>query len=405
MPASVTFIEGGTITTPLGFLAGATYAGIKTYAEDKLDLGLLLSERPAATAGVYTTSAIVSPSVTLTRERVSRQGVRGLVVNSGIANACVGTQGYTDALEATSLAAGCLGLSPEEVVIGSTGLIGVELPMALIRANLGNISLTRDGGGGLASAITTTDSHPKQAAVSFRQGEKEVHVGGIAKGAGMIHPDMATMLAYLTTDADVDTAFLQKALKMAADASFNNLSIDGDSSTNDTTLIFANGAAGASTIKEGSPDAASFQEALEALCIHLTKELALDGEGATRLIEVTVDGAVSNEEARRAARTVVSSTLVKSAVHGADPNWGRIVAALGRSGAQVVEEKIALYVNDVCIMEDGRPIPFHKDSVIVLMRGGQVSFRIRLGLGDGAATAWGCDLSEDYVTFNSAYTT
>ena len=162
MPASATFIDGGTITTPQGFLAGATYAGIKTYAEDKLDLGLLLSERPASTAGVYTTSAIVSPSVTLTRERVSRQGVRGLVVNSGIANACVGTQGYTDALEATSLAAGCLGLSPEEVVIGSTGLIGVELPMALIRANLGNISLTRDGGAGLASAITTTDSHPKQ---------------------------------------------------------------------------------------------------------------------------------------------------------------------------------------------------------------------------------------------------
>ena len=323
MPASVTFIEGGTITTPLGFLAGATYAGIKTYAEDKLDLGLLLSERPAATAGVYTTSAIVSPSVTLTRERVSNQGVRGLVVNSGIANACVGTQGYTDALEATALAAGCLGLSPEEVVIGSTGLIGVELPMALIRSNLGNISLTRDGGGALASAITTTDSHPKQASVSFRQGDKEVHVGGIAKGAGMIHPDMATMLAYLTTDADVETSFLQKALKMAADASFNNLSIDGDSSTNDTVLVFANGAAEAATIREGSPDAANFQEALEALCIHLTKELALDGEGATRLIAVTVDGAVSNEEARKAARTVVSSTLVKSAVHGADPNWGQ----------------------------------------------------------------------------------
>lgn len=405
MAGKISFVEGGSVTTPLGYTAGATYAGIKTYAEDKLDLGLLLSEGSTSVAGVYTTSTIKSPSVVLTQERVSKQGVRALVVNSGIANACVGAQGYTDAQEATQNAASYLGLKVEEVVIGSTGIIGVELPMALIRSGIGQIGLSREGGHALARAIATTDSHPKEAAVSFELQGKTVTIGGIAKGAGMIHPNMATMLSYLATDGQVDAPYLQKMLSRAVDSSFNLLSIDGDSSTNDTVLLFANGAAGAAPIQEGTSAGDLFEEALGQLCVYLTKELARDGEGATRLIEVTVEGASTAEAARLAARTVVSSNLVKSAVHGADPNWGRVIAALGRSGADVVEEKIALYVNDVCIMEDGRPIPFHKDGVVALMQGPEVTFRIRLNLGEGRATAWGCDLSEDYVTFNSAYTT
>ena len=405
MSGEIKLVEGGTITTPKGFVAGATYAGLKTYAEDKLDLGLLLSQTPCAVAGVFTTNAIKSPSVILSQERVSAGGVRGLVVNSGIANACVGEHGYTDALATTSEAAGKLGIRPEEVVIGSTGVIGVELPMGLIRSGIPKIELSETGGHELARAIMTTDTRPKEVAVSFDVDGKTVTIGGIAKGAGMIHPNMATMLCFLATDARVEPGFLHASLKKAADSSFNMLSVDGDTSTNDTVLIFSNGGAEAASIGPGSRSGELFQEALSQVCVHLTKELARDAEGATRLIQVTVDGADTDEAARRAASTVVSSSLVKTAVHGADPNWGRVVAALGRSGARVEEEKVALYVNDVCIMEGGRPVPFHRDGVVVLMQGAEVSFRIALNLGEGRATAWGCNLSEEYVTFNSAYTT
>ena len=405
MAGEIRFVDGGTVTTPKGFTAGATYAGLKTYAADKLDLGLLFCQRPSSVAGVFTTSSVKFPSVRLTQERVSQGKVRALVVNSGIANACVGEQGYKDAGEATAEAAKRLGVGAEEVLISSTGIIGVELPVALIRAGIGRIELSEDGGHDLARAILTTDTRPKGGAVSFEVHGKTVSIGGIAKGAGMIHPNMATMLCFLTTDGEVETSLLQRALEKAVDLSFNMLSVDGDTSTNDTVLIFASGSAEAGIIEEGSPYGDIFQEALTQLCIHLTKELARDAEGATRLIEVTVEGADSPSSARLGARTVVASSLVKSAVHGADPNWGRIIAALGRSGAELQEDKIALYVNDVCIMEGGRPIPFHRDAVVALMQGAEVSFRIRLNLGQDRATAWGCDLSEEYVTFNSAYTT
>ena len=405
MSGQIRFGEGGSVTTPKGFTAGATYAGIKTYAQDKLDLGLLVSHKPSAVAGMFTTSAVKSASVRLTQERVSQDHVRALVVNSGIANACVGEQGLEDAKEATAEAARHLGLQPEEVLIGSTGIIGVELPMALIRTGIARIELSEDGGHDLARAILTTDTHPKGGSVSFEFQGKTISIGGIAKGSGMIHPNMATMLCYLTTDGEVESSFLERALKRAVDLSFNMLSVDGDSSTNDTVLIFANGGAEAGVIEEGSPYGDLFQEALDQLCVYLTRELARDGEGATRLIEVTVDGATTTSAARLAARTIVASNLVKSAVHGADPNWGRVIAALGRSGAEVEEDKIALYVNDVCIMEAGRPIPFHRDGVVALMTGPEVSFRIKLNLGQARATAWGCNLSEEYVTFNSAYTT
>ena len=405
MDGEIKFVDGGTVTTPKGFVAGATYAGIKTYAEDKLDLGLLLSDRPCSVAGMFTTSTIKSPSVRLCQERVGQGKVRGLVVNSGIANTCVGEQGYVDAQEATSEAAARLGVEPKEMLVASTGIIGVELPMALIRAGIERIELTENGGNDLARAILTTDCRPKEGVVSIEHQGKTVRIGGIVKGAGMIHPNMATMLCFLTTDGEVDGSFLQKALKQSVDSSFNMLSVDGDTSTNDTVLLFANGSAEADPITDGSPWGELFQKGLDQLCVYLTKELARDAEGASRLIEATVDGASNNAEARLAAKTVVSSSLVKSAVHGADPNWGRILAALGRSGAEVEEEKIALYVNDVCIMEDGRPVPFHRDGVVMLMRGPEVSFRIKLNLGQGSATAWGCNLSEEYVTFNSAYTT
>ncbi len=405
MAPEITFRAGGTVTDPQGFTAGATYAGLKTYAEDKLDLGMLLSQVAGTVAGVFTTSAVISPSVTLTRERVSQGKARALVVVSGIANACVGEQGLADAQDMASQAARHLGLQHEEMLVGSTGIIGVELPMALIRSGIGRVELSKDGGHDLARAILTTDTRPKEGSVSFEVGGKAVTIGGITKGSGMIHPNMATMLCYLTTDAEIGSAYLRKALKQAADSTFNMLSVDGDTSPSDTVLIFANGSAGAGAIDEGSPEGNLFEQALNQMCIYLAKEIARDGEGASKLIEVTVEGATSIASARLAARTVVSSSLVKTAVHGADPNWGRIIAAVGRSGADVDEGKIALYVNDVCIMEGGRPIPFHRDGVVALMQGTEVSFRIKLNLGEGQATAWGCNLSEEYVTFNSAYTT
>jgi glutamate N-acetyltransferase/amino-acid N-acetyltransferase len=405
MAGAIDPLEGGTVTSVQGFQAGATYAGLKTYAEDKLDLSLLVSEVPCVAAGVFTTSSIMSPSVKVTQDHLGSRPVRGLVVNAGIANTCVGEQGYKDAEEMTALAAGQLGVQPEEVLVCSTGIIGVELPMSLIRSGIQEIKLSQDGGPQLARAMMTTDTRPKEVAVTFEVDGRRVRMGGVTKGTGMIHPNMATMLAFITTDTAVDRDFLQSTLREVADASFNMLTVDGDTSTNDTLLVLANGMAANRPITAGSPDAATFKDALMEVCVHLTREMARDGEGATRLIVVEVAGAKDISDARKAARTIASSSLVKAAVFGADPNWGRLLAALGRSGAAAVEEKIDLYINGVCIMQEGKQIPFHRDAVVVLMRGPEVTFRLDLNLGDGQATAWGCDLTEQYVIINSAYST
>jgi glutamate N-acetyltransferase/amino-acid N-acetyltransferase len=379
---------------------------LKTFAEDKLDLAILLSESPCATAGVFTTSTVKSPSVTVDRQRLA-QGIpmRALIVNAGIANTCVGEQGFIDAEEMTSLAALKTGTAPEQVLVCSTGVIGVELPMSLIRSGVEQIELTGNGGADMARAIMTTDTRPKEVAVSFEVGGRQVFLGGIAKGSGMIHPNMATMLSFLTTDAAVEREFLQAALSQVADETYNMLTVDGDSSTNDTVLLMANGAARNTEITDASPDADTFMAALRQVCTYLTQELARDGEGASHLIVVEVARATDITDARNAARTIASSSLVKSAVFGTDPNWGRVLAALGRSRAAVEEDKIDLFINGVCIMEAGKPIPFHRDAVVAQMRRPEVTFRLQLNLGSGEATAWGCDLTEEYVIINSAYTT
>ncbi len=406
MTIELKWLEEGTITSPRGFSAGATYAGIRTYAEDKLDLGVVCSEVPCNSAGTFTTNKLRSPSVVLNEQRVSAGRVQVIVCNSGVANACVGEQGMKDAIEMAALAARHLDLDPELVLPSSTGMVGVELPMALISGGMGNIELTPDGGHAMARAIQTTDTRSKEGAVSFTVGGNTYTLGGIAKGSGMVHPNMATMLSFLATDAPVESSFLRESLKQAVDKSFNMITIDGDTSTNDSVILLANGMAGGGEIglQRGEVEDA-FQNALDEVCTFLAKEIVRDGEGASKLIEVVVDGALNDADARMAARAVTSSSLVKSAVHGGDPNWGRIIVALGYSGAQVVEERIALYINDVCIMEEGRPIPFFKDAVVATMRGSEISIRLSLNIGDATATAWGCNLSEEYVTFNSAYTT
>ena len=405
MAGEIKFIEGGTVTTPRGFSAGATYAGLKTFAEDKLDLGLILSEAPCSAAGVYTTSTIRSSCVTVTQEHLKQGPMRGVVVNAGIANTCVGDQGYKDAQEMAVLAAKRLGVESNAMVVCSTGIIGVELPMSLIRTGIEQIELTDDGGASLARAMMTTDTRPKEVAVTFEAGGFQAHIGGAAKGSGMIHPNMATMLSFVTTDAAVEQEFLERTLREVADRSFNMMTVDGDSSTNDTLVVLANGLAGNSPITAGTSDGETFEQALLDVCVHLAREVARDGEGASRLIVVDVVGARSAEDARKAARTIASSNLVKSAVYGADPNWGRVLMAVGRSGAAAEESKIDLFVNGVCIMQGGLPVPFHRDAVVALMRGPEVTFRVQLNIGDAEARAWGCDLTEEYVIINSAYTT
>ena len=409
MPGPISSVDGGTITTARGFRAGGTYAGIKTYSDDKMDVGMLLSDAPCAAAGVFTKSSIVSPSVTVNRETLAGgHPVRGLVVNSGIANAGVGEQGYIDAKEMAVIAANALDVRPEEMLVFSTGIIGVELPMTLIKSGVDQIAgagLSESGGNPLARAMMTTDTHSKEVGVSVDIGGVEVRIGGVAKGSGMIHPNMATMLSFVATDAAVEQSLLRQMLPDVADRSLNMLTVDGDSSTNDSLVVLANGAAGNAVITAGTPEAEALRAGLLDVCVRLTRQLARDGEGATHLLVVEVTGARNDEDARIAARTIASSLLVKSAVYGADPNWGRLLAALGRSQAEAVEEKIDLYINGVCIMEAGKPVPFHRDAVVALMRGDEITFRIALNLADGQATAWGCDLTEEYVVINSAYTT
>ena len=405
MAAMIELIQGGTVTSAKGFVAGGTYAGIKTTGEDSLDLGVLKSETPAAVAGTFSTNKVLSPSVTLSKRRVARGSARAVVANSGCANCCVGVQGLRDAEEMASLAASHVEVAAEEVLVCSTGLIGVELPMALVRQNIGNVRLTEDGGGDFARAIMTTDSRPKQIAISVDLSGRRITLGGAAKGSAMLHPNMATMLAFIATDAPVEQRFLQQALGESVDASFNMIDVDGDQSTNDTVLVLANGAAGGETIEAGSASAGAFQEALGYICTALAKELVRDGEGAQRLMEVVVDGARSVADARTAAREIASSTLVKTIVHGRDPNWGRIMMALGKSGIEFEESSVDLFINDIHIVHDGVAISYLKDAVISAMSVPEVRFRVNVSAGDASATAWGCDLTEEYVTFNSAYST
>ena len=405
MAAMIELIQGGRVTSPKGFLAGATFAGLKTQEEGALDLGILLSEGPANVAATFTTNRIESPSVTLSRQRAKKGVARAVVANSGCANCSVGQQGLKDAEELATLAARHVGVGPDEVLVCSTGMIGVELPMALIRQNIGNIKVTADDGHSLARAIMTTDTHPKDMAISLKIGGRKITLGGAAKGVGMIHPNMATMLCFLSTDASVEQGFLQGALTEAVNVSFNMIDVDGDESTNDTVLLLANGEAGGPVIEAGSGSAGAFQEALTYICTSLAKELARDGEGAQRLIEVVLEGAETVADARKAAREIASSSLVKAMVHGRDPNWGRIVMALGKSGVELDESKIDIFINDIHIVHQGMPIPFLKDAVVSAMSVPDVQFRVSLDIGDAGATAWGCDLTEEYVIFNSAYST
>jgi glutamate N-acetyltransferase / amino-acid N-acetyltransferase len=406
MSGNIEVIDTGSVTSPKGFLAGATYAGIKTKTKDVLDLAILYSEATCSAAAVFTTNKIQAAPVIIDRKKISETGqARGIIVNSGCANACTGEQGMQDVETTAKLAAQNLGVSAAEMLVASTGVIGVPLPMDKIKSGLSRIVLTGNDGHNFTRAIMTTDTRPKEIAVKVKSEPADFIIGGTAKGAGMIHPNMATMLGFITTDAAVDREFLQSCLQETVDASFNLVTVDGDTSTNDTVILLANGLARNGLINSNSSQAADFKKALEQVCVYLAKSIAHDGEGATRLIEVIVNGAHTLSDARIAARTIASSPLVKTAVHGCDPNWGRIIAAAGRSGARLNQDRADVYIGDMCLLKAGRPLTFDKKAATNILNCQEVSLRVDFNLGDFCATAWGCDLSEEYVVINSEYTT
>jgi glutamate N-acetyltransferase/amino-acid N-acetyltransferase len=406
MANELLWIEAGGITSPLGFRAGGVYAGIKTYGpEDRLDLGLLVADRPCSVAGIFTKNRVCGAPVTLCRERVATGRAQALVVNSGCSNVAMGERGLADARSMTELAAQHLGLAAQDVLVGSTGVIGRPLPMDKIRAGIARITPSRQSGLDFARAIMTTDTVHKSRAVRVRVGDLTYTVGGVAKGAGMVHPDMATVFGFLTTDAEVPPDLLQEMLRDAGDVSFNMVDVDMDTSTSDTMLLFASGAAGGGAVTRGSAAATALKSAIEQLAIALARDLARDGEGARTLIEVVVQGAKTREDARIAARTVVSSPLVKTMITGRDPNLGRVMMALGRSGAEIDVDRTSVWIGEHCAFCRGAATQLDYTVISKAMDVPEVQLRADLGLGSYTATAWGCDLTEEYVRINGDYTT
>jgi glutamate N-acetyltransferase/amino-acid N-acetyltransferase len=389
------------VTSAQGFVAAGVHCGIKP---QKKDLALVVSRVPAAAAGVFTTNKVKAAPVLVNMERIRSGQGRAVLLSSGNANACTGEQGLRDARETAHLVAQHLQIPEELVYVCSTGPIGVPLPMEAIRRGVPEaVRLLGPDGIAAAEAILTTDTGPKAGAVQVTIGQQVVTVGGMTKGAGMIHPQMATTLTVLTTDAAVAPAVLQAALRRAADQSFNRITVDGDRSTNDTILLFANGEAGVPVIDGPGEALEAFQAALNSLTVRLAKALARDGEGATKLIEVIVEGAQTDEDAQRAAFAVANSLLVKTAIHGAGANWGRIMAAVGYSGADVQPDRVAIRIGPVVVAERGARAggPERIEQAGEYLTGQDAQVTIDLGLGRGAATVWTCDLSEEYVKENA----
>jgi glutamate N-acetyltransferase / amino-acid N-acetyltransferase len=403
------------ITFARGFRAGTAACGIKAITTgataipttQRDDLCVIVSEHGCDTGGVFTTNKVKSASVVIDQLHLQHNRVRALAINSGNANACTGAQGFKDALLMAKLTADRLDLDPHQVLVSSTGVIGRYLPMAAIKTGITEAcaQLSHDGGDRAARAIMTTDTVPKTAQLEVDIAGTTIRVGGMCKGSGMIHPNMGTLLAYITTDANVESGLMAKLVKPIADRSFNQVTIDGDSSTNDTFLMLANGAAGNQAIRAGSVEAEVFEDALLEVARQLARAVASDGEGASKLISVRVVDALSDADARTAARAVASSSLVKTAVHGGDPNWGRIVCALGYSGAELALDKLHLSIGGLVVFERGAGVNVDLSAVRRAFEQPEIEIVATLGLADGRAEAWGCDLSEEYVRINADYTT
>lgn len=398
-------ISDGTVTTPRGFLAGATKVGVRS-DWDKLDVGIVYSETPCLAAGVYTKNNLKGASLLVSMEHLSRGTAQAIVANSGCANCATGEQGIEDAIKMAQLTGHKFGIDPHDVVVASTGVIGTLMPMDRIAAGIEQISSSADGGLDFAKSIMTTDTRPKHVAVRTPNWS----IGGVVKGVGMIHPNMATMLCFITTDASVAQPFLASVLKESVDDSFNMIDVDNDTSPDDTVVVMVNGLSGGAPIDEAHPEGSLFHEALRRVCIDLAKQQIADAEGATKMIEARVEGAASANDARKAAREIVVSVGVKTAIYGHDPNWGRIISAVGNSGATMKAENTSLYLRtlgggELCLFRDGVPQQYDPAVAKACLAPRDVFMRVTMGLGDASATAWGSDLTEDFVRLNSLYTT
>lgn len=401
-------VEDGSITTPIGFKAGGLHCGLKKTSRH--DLGAIVCEVPATAAGVYTTNVFQAAPLQVTRESIGAGGVlRAVIVNSGNANACTGKQGEADAYEMRSRFAQSIAVPEEQVAVASTGVIGELLKMDKVRSGIDGLPArmdgNREGADGFCQAILTTDLIQKMVCVKLELDGKIIHVAGAAKGSGMIHPNMATMLGFVTTDAAIGSEALQQLLRQATDLTFNMITVDGDTSTNDMLVAMASGLAGNEELTSQHEGWAAFAAAVRHVCEVLAKAIARDGEGATKLVEVQVNGAISDDSAQAIAKTVIGSSLVKSAVFGADANWGRIIAAVGRAGQPVNPDTVDIRLGDIVTLEQSRPVAFDEELALEYLKGDTVVIRVDLHNGEGRATAWGCDLTYDYVRINAAYRT
>jgi glutamate N-acetyltransferase/amino-acid N-acetyltransferase len=407
-------ITGG-VTAPKGYRAAGIAAGLKPSGAP--DLALIWSDVEAIAAGVFTTSVVRAACVDYCRQRLEEKAsARAILCNAGQANAATGEQGLADTLESADLLARELSISPNSVLIASTGVIGQRIRMDALRTGIPAVvaASSTEGNDAAAKAICTTDLVPKTIALETTFEGRPVRIGGICKGSGMIHPNMATMLAFVTCDATVSSHLWHDMLKRAADRSFNQITVDGDTSTNDTLIALTNGQSRTPAITEMGPEAEKLEAGLTAVCQHLAKAIARDGEGATCLIEVQVTGAPDDGAARRVAKTIVGSSLVKSAVFGRDPNWGRIAAAAGRAGVSFDQDNLRIQLGEFLLMENGQPLAFDRPAASAYLKQAAagaylkedtVLMQVQIGNGPGSGIAWGCDLSYDYVKINAEYTT
>jgi glutamate N-acetyltransferase/amino-acid N-acetyltransferase len=392
------------ICAPQGFLCAGIHAGLKKNPQNK-DLCLIYSQTPATAAGVFTTNKAKAAPVILTENKVKQHKIQAIITNSGNANACTGEQGMADAQAMAQYTAAALNLPTESVAVSSTGVIGQPLPIDKITTGIKDISTKLGPHDEEAQqAILTTDTFTKSIAVEFELGGKTVKMGGIAKGSGMIHPMMATMLGYVTTDAAISKSALQQALSEVIDDTFHMISVDGDTSTNDMVLVLANGLAANDEITDiSSEDWHTFKQALSFICTELAKQIARDGEGASKMIEINLTGALCKHTARTAAKAICKSSLVKTAVFGEDANWGRILSAIGASGIAMDLNKLSISIGDAILFKDGMPTNIDEAGATEHLKQKNVSINANLGMGTETATAWGCDLTYDYIKINADY--
>ena len=392
------------VTAPLGFRAAAVASGIKP---DRLDLALVVADAGCTAAGVFTTNLAKAAPVVVSRDHLASGRARAIVVNAGCANAGTGEAGLADARETAEIVAHTVGCRPEEVLVASTGVIGVRLPMERVRSGIAQAArrISRHAGADAARAIMTTDTKPKEVAVEFRVGDATCLVGGMAKGAGMIAPNMATMFCIITTDAAVESRSLAGLLRRAAGVSFNQMCIDNDMSTSDSVICLANGASGVPMLEPGTDDFAEFGVALINVCQEIAKALVRDGEGATKFVEIVVTGTADDQEAKRIARAIATSQLCKTAFFGQDPNWGRIACAAGYAGVAFDPESASIWIDDVQVMSGGMPARYEEAAAAACMRKPEFCIRVNVGDGPGTSVFWTSDLSHKYVEINADYRT